>query len=71
MHERSGAVLLTSIHPRPLLYQQPQDVILPPRCCEHAQRHTTDILQTHRYKAVVSDEGGKIMWNDNNPTMKC
>lgn len=48
MHQGCGAILLPSIHPHPLLYQQPEDVVLPPRCCEHAQGHTTGILWTER-----------------------
>lgn len=54
MHQCCGAVLLSSIHLHPLLYQQPEDVILPPCCCQHAQGHTTDILWTEKYKTTMS-----------------
>lgn len=50
MHQGCGAILLSPIHPHPLLDQQPEDVVLPPRCCQHAQGHTTDILQTNRQR---------------------
>lgn len=48
VHQGCSAVFLSSIHPHPLLYQQPEDVVLPPRCCQHAQGHTTDVLWTER-----------------------
>lgn len=58
MHQSCSAILLSSIHPHTLLYQQAQDVIVPPRCSQHAQRHTTDILQT-----CGQTESCNVKWN--------
>lgn len=61
MHQGRGAILLPSIHPHPLLYQQPEDVVLAPRCCQHAQGHAADILWTSKQKQSddVTDEWGE------------
>lgn len=62
MHQGCGAILLSPIYPHALLDQQPEDVVLPPGCCQHAQGHAADILWTNReiQSHNVTDERDKM-----------
>lgn len=66
MHQCCGAVLLSSVHPHRLFYQQPEDVVLPSCCCQHAQRHTADILWNNTRH--IQGSGVKRASSITNPT---